>query len=164
MVKQHHIAKPIKLTAYSFLSLYIICCTDTAQPLLENEPSHIINPLSESAKSSISNAKDVTAQDILTAGQKTFAKCRSCHTLGEGDRHKIGPNLWGVMDTKIASKDDFFYSKAFKASAIVWTDEALDEFLTKPRLYIPGNRMSFVGIKSDEEREALIAYLRQTTQ
>ena len=71
----------------------------------------------------------------------------------------MGPNLYGVLGAKIASKDGFAYSKASKASDVVWTDENLNAFLTKPKDFLPGNRMTFVGLKKEEERQAVIAYL-----
>ena len=99
----------------------------------------------------------------LKQGKKVFRKCQSCHTLDNGGRHRIGPNLYGVMGAKIASKDGFAYSKASKASDVIWTDENLDAFLTKPKEFLPGNRMTFVGLKKEEDRKAVIAYLHKVT-
>ena len=99
----------------------------------------------------------------LKQGKKVFRKCQSCHTLDNGGRHRIGPNLYGVMGAKIASKDGFAYSKASKASDVIWTDGNLDAFLTKPKEFLPGNRMTFVGLKKEEDRKAVIAYLHKVT-
>jgi len=76
----------------------------------------------------------------------------------------VGPNLFGVLGAKIASKDGFSYSKASKASEIIWTDENLDAFLKKPKDFLPGNRMTFVGLKKEEDRKAVIAYLHNTVK
>ena len=99
----------------------------------------------------------------LKQGKKVFRKCQSCHTLDNGGRHRVGPNLYGVMGAKIASKDGFAYSKASKASDVIWTDENLDAFLTKPKEFLPENRMTFVGLKKEEDRKAVIAYLHKVT-
>ena len=101
---------------------------------------------------------------LLAQGQKVFRKCRTCHTVNDGGRHRVGPNLYGVIESQIASKDGFAYSKAFKASDITWTDKNLDAFLAKPRDFIPKNRMTFVGLKKDEDRKAVIAYLHSVTK
>lgn len=100
----------------------------------------------------------------LKLGQKVYRKCKSCHTVEDGGRNRVGPNLYGVLGAKIASKDGFAYSKASKASDIIWTDENLDAFLTKPREFLPGNRMTFVGLKKEEDRKAVIAYLHNVTK
>jgi len=96
-------------------------------------------------------------------GQKVYRKCKSCHTVEKDGRHRVGPNLYDVLDAKIASKDGFAYSKAFQASDVIWTDENLDAFLKKPKEFLPKNRMTFVGLKKEEDRAAVIAYLRKVT-
>lgn len=100
----------------------------------------------------------------LKLGEKVFLKCKTCHTVDQGARHRVGPNLYGVMGAKIASKDGFAYSKASKASDIIWTDENLEAFLKKPREFLPGNRMTFVGLKKEDDRKAVIAYLHAVTK
>lgn len=100
----------------------------------------------------------------LELGKKVFRKCKTCHTVNEGGRHRVGPNLFGVMGNKIALKDGFAYSKASKASEVIWSDENLDAYLKRPKDFIPGNRMTFVGLKKDEDRKAVIAYLHSVTK
>ena len=96
-------------------------------------------------------------------GQKVYRKCKSCHTVEKDGRHRVGPNLYDVLGAKSASKDGFAYSKAFQASDVIWTDENLDAFLKKPKEFLPKNRMTFVGLKKEEDRAAVIAYLRKVT-
>lgn len=107
--------------------------------------------------------KTATATDPLIRGKKLYKRCITCHTLNEGGKHKIGPNLWMINGMKAGSQDGFAYSTALKDSGIVWSDETLDGFLEKPSRYIPKNRMTFVGLKKAEDRKAVILYLNSQT-
>jgi len=96
-------------------------------------------------------------------GAKIYKRCRSCHTLSEGERHKVGPNLWAVYGTKAGSKDGFKYSKAMAASNVIWDAETMDAYIKKPSEFMKGNRMSFVGLKKQEDRDALQLYMKAQT-
>lgn len=94
-------------------------------------------------------------------GEKIFRKCKACHAVGPGAKAKVGPELNGVVGRPIASTD-FNYSKALQALAAdgaVWTEDKLDAFLTNPRGYAKGTRMSFAGLRKAEDRADVIAYL-----
>lgn len=96
-------------------------------------------------------------------GEKVFKKCAACHAVGEGAKHKIGPSLNGIVGAEIASADGFNYSDAFlakKAEGLVWTEKELDIYLEKPAKLIPKTKMSFAGLRKEDEREDVIAYLR----
>ena len=102
------------------------------------------------------------AEGDVAAGKKVYNKCKSCHAVGEGAKNKVGPQLNGIVGAEIASVDGFKYSKAFmgkKAEGLVWTEQAIAAFLEKPKVYIPGTRMSFGGLKKEEDRINVIAYL-----
>lgn len=99
----------------------------------------------------------------LERGQIIFKRCQACHTLGKGEIHKVGPNLHGLFGSVSGVKSDFNYSKAMKAADVIWTDETLDTFLIRPSDFIPGNRMSFIGLKKEEDRSAVIAYMELKT-
>ncbi|MGB6230251.1 MAG: cytochrome c family protein [Litorimonas sp.] len=99
----------------------------------------------------------------MERGAILYKRCRACHTLGEGERHKVGPNLWQVMGQTAGAREDFNYSRAMAESDIVWTDETLSAYLERPSAYIPGNRMSYAGLRKPEDRAALIEYLRAET-
>lgn len=100
---------------------------------------------------------------LVAKGEGVFKKCSSCHQVGDGAKNRAGPVLNGIVDNTIASNEDFKYSNVFKEAhdeGRVWDDEALAGFLTDPRGYFSGTKMSFRGLKDPEEIEAVIAYLR----
>ena len=93
-------------------------------------------------------------------GKKVFKKCVACHSLQEG-KNKIGPSLYNLIDRKAGLVEGYKYSKAMKNSGVVWDEESLDEFLIKPRKFIPKTKMSFRGIKNKSLRDDLIFFLKQ---
>ena len=93
-------------------------------------------------------------------GKKVFKKCVACHSLQEG-KNKIGPSLYNLLGRKAGSVDGYKYSKAMKNSGVVWDEESLDKFLTKPRKFIKRTKMSFRGIKKKSLRDALISFFKQ---
>ena len=102
---------------------------------------------------SIANAADPVK------GKKVFKKCVACHSLEEG-KNKIGPPLNNLLGRKAGSVDGYKYSKAMKNSGVVWDEESLDKFITKPRKFIPKTKMSFRGIKKKSLRDDLISFLK----
>ncbi len=93
-------------------------------------------------------------------GKRQFAKCRSCHTIVPGGAVMQGPPLHGVFGRRIASHPDFRYSPALAGADFTWTAGELDKWLTDPRGYLPGNRMSFAGIPDAQDRRDLIAFMK----
>ena len=93
------------------------------------------------------------------AGEKVFKKCKTCHSFDPGKR-KLGPHLKGVVGRKAGSVEGFKYSKAMAGSDITWDEASLDAFLKKPKKFLKGTKMSFGGLKKDEQRADLIAYLK----
>jgi len=116
-----------------------------------------------SSSTTASTPKPQTTLTAIERGAQVYRKCRTCHTLGEGEPHKVGPNLWAIFGAKAGAREDFNYSKAMAASDITWSDETMDAYLLKPSQFIKGGRMSFVGLKKPEDRAAVIAYLREET-
>lgn len=97
------------------------------------------------------------------AGQASTKKCASCHNFGEGESNKTGPLLYGVVGRVEGSHEGFAYSDgmlAHKANGDTWTYENLNAFLTSPKTYTPGTKMSFAGVKDPQERANILAYLQ----
>jgi cytochrome c len=98
------------------------------------------------------------AQDA-EAGQKVFKRyCAVCHTVEPG-KNRVGPTLHGVYGRTSGSVENFKYSKAMQEAGLTWNEENLDEYLANPKEKVPGNKMIFAGVKKEDERKNLIAYL-----
>lgn len=106
------------------------------------------------------------------AGQRVFNQCRACHIVDANRPSRpTGPNLYGVIGREIASREDYAqrpgYSDAFKAKkeeGFTWSKEELRNYLADPRGYIPGNRMAFNGLRSEEQINDVIAYIEAESQ
>ena len=96
-------------------------------------------------------------------GEKVFKKCAACHSIAKGGGNKIGPALWGVLGRKAGSVSDYKYSKAMAAYEKPWSLEEMNGFLIKPKDWIKGTKMSFIGLKKDTDRAAVILYMNQNT-
>jgi cytochrome c len=105
-------------------------------------------------------ANGVSAQD-LAAGETSFKKCLPCHRVGPDAKNLVGPVLNGLEGRKSGTIEGYNYTEANKNSGIVWDEKTFAEYITDPRAKIPGTKMVFAGIKSENERNALWAYLKQ---
>ena len=92
-------------------------------------------------------------------GKRTFRLCQSCHLIEEGAGNRVGPNLHGLFARKVGELDGFNYSSALVEADFDWTPEKLEEWLVDPRGFLPGNRMSFAGVRRPDDRTAVIAYI-----
>ena len=96
-------------------------------------------------------------------GKKIFKKCAACHSIAKDGGNKIGPALWGVLGRKAGSVADYKYSKAMTAYGKPWSFEEMNGFLTKPKDWLKGTKMSFVGLKKETDRAAVILYMNKNT-
>jgi cytochrome c len=92
-------------------------------------------------------------------GETIFKKCVACHTIASGGANGIGPNLYATLGKPLGGHAGFAYSDALKGKGGSWTFEAMNEWLTNPKKYAPGNKMTFAGLGNPEERAAVLLYL-----
>ena len=95
------------------------------------------------------------------AGEKAAKRCTTCHTFNDGGANRIGPNLWGVVGNDKGSADGYKYSDAIGEAGGAWSYDDLNAFLANPKGFIKGTKMGFAGVKSVQDRAAIIAYMRQ---
>ena len=102
----------------------------------------------------------VQAQDAA-AGEQSFKKCFPCHSVGEGAKNKVGPELNGLDGRHSGTVAGYNYSDANKNSGIAWSEATFKDYIKDPRAKIPGTKMIFPGIKNEKEIGDLWAYLKQ---
>ena len=96
-------------------------------------------------------------------GKKVFKKCAACHLVSKGAENKIGPALYGVIGRKVASIDNYKYSKAMANYNKEWTFEEMNGYLKKPQKYIKGTKMAFAGLRKEKDRASVILYLNKNS-
>ncbi len=94
----------------------------------------------------------------VKAGKKVFKKCKACHKMKAG-KNGVGPHLVGVIGREAGAVEGFKYSKAMAGSGLVWDAETLTGFLTKPKKYLKGTKMTFNGLKKPADVENVLAYI-----
>jgi cytochrome c len=102
----------------------------------------------------------------LEAGKRLFDNCKACHEIGEGAQHKVGPHLDGIFGRIAGSIEGFRFSSAMTEAGedgLVWSAKTINDYIAKPRDFIPGNRMSFRGMAKPDDRENLIAWLESVS-
>jgi len=108
----------------------------------------------------VENALTLLASADPERGKKVFKKCKACHSADEGGKNKVGPNLWDIVGRAKGAAAGFKYSGAMTEKGGDWAYQDLDSFLTNPKSFVSGTKMSFSGLKKAADRAAVIAYLR----
>ena len=104
----------------------------------------------------------VFAEGDAEKGEKVFKKCKACHAVGEDAKNKVGPTLNGIVGAAAGQNAEFKYSDALTtmaADGLVWDEESLTAFLTKPKDFMKGTKMSFAGLRKEKDVANVIAYL-----
>ncbi|WP_343038611.1 cytochrome c family protein [Roseovarius faecimaris] len=112
----------------------------------------------EAASADAAGFAAVVAAADADKGKKVFNKCKACHKLEDG-KNGVGPHLYGVVGRAVDSVDGFRYSGSLSAVAETWTADTLNAFLENPKGFAPGTKMAFAGLKKEEDRANVIAYL-----
>lgn len=108
-------------------------------------------------------AGPASADGKAEEGKKVFNQCKACHSI-EAGKNGVGPSLKGVIGRKSGTAAGFKYSDQMKSANIVWSDETLAKYLSKPKEFIPGNKMVFVGLKKESQIADVIAYLKEAAK
>ncbi len=113
------------------------------------------------ASADIPPVSPLLAKASAPEGEAIAKKCGACHTFVKDGPNKVGPNLWGIIGRQRASSAGFGYSEALqKLAGTPWTYEEINKFISNPKAYAAGTKMSFAGLAKPEERANVIAYLR----
>jgi cytochrome c len=101
------------------------------------------------------------AQDAA-AGEKVFRKCKACHVVDK-EQNRVGPHLVGIIGRPVAAIEDFRYSSAMEewGEGKTWDDALFLEYIEKPRTMVKGTKMAFAGLRDEQERKDILAYLKE---
>jgi nitrite reductase (NO-forming) len=155
------------LAAASFAPAPSLAASSTAEPAPGSAPHHHMESVAASAplpSATASQASPGIDQSIAiaggdaAAGRLVFRKCQACHSMEPG-RNILGPSLAGVIGRKSGSEPGYNYSPAMRQTDIVWDAKNLDAYLADPAMTIPGNKMPFPGLKTENDRKDIIAFL-----
>ncbi|MBW0157390.1 c-type cytochrome [Sedimentimonas flavescens] len=139
----------------------------------DDAPATEAPPAEEAAAPAAEAATEVAAAPaevdpaLVAAGETVFKKCKACHKVGEGAKHATGPSLNGVVGRKAGGADGFKYSPAMIAAGdagMVWDHETIGAYLKDPKGFVPKNKMSFAGLKKEDDIAAVLAYIEATGQ
>lgn len=131
----------------------------TAQPAAPMTHDHASAP---SAKA-VAVASQAAASADVAEGRQVFRKCQACHSLDAG-KNGVGPSLARIVGEKAGATPGYAFSPAMKASNLTWDTATLDAYLSDPQKVVPGNKMPFPGLKTERERNAVIALLTETSK
>ncbi len=126
-------------------------------------PATATAPAAGAIKLDIKDASGNPVSGDPVAGKAVFVQCQTCHTTQAGV-NKVGPSLHGIIGRHSGMIPGFNYSSANKNSGKVWTEQELYVYLKDPQKDVPGTYMTFTGVKDDQKRADVIAYLQENTK
>lgn len=119
--------------------------------------------LSLAAAVVVGMAGPALAEGDAAAGEKVFRKCQACHVVKPGV-NRVGPSLYGIVGREAGKVEGFKYSKAMAESGITWTEDQISAYLANPRGVVKGTRMAFAGLKDEQDRLDVIAYIKAESE
>ena len=173
----HSPSRPIALPGLAAAALLALAACGEPEPGAEtgtqpedhsaSAPDETPTPADPAREANAAAALAALGEPYVSAnlfnGERLWRRCQSCHTVNEGARHLVGPNLHGMFGQQAGRAEGFRYSAALEGADFTWTPQALDEWLANPRTFLPGNRMSFAGLRNQSDRNDLIAWLAAAT-
>jgi cytochrome c len=142
---------------------------EMVKPKMPAQPAYVVANVAEKAAPAGGAAPEAALEPIgpLLAkanpaeGQNVAKQCAACHTFDKGGPNRVGPNLYGVIGGPHGHADGYQYSKVMEGMHDKkWDYEELNKFLTSPKAYAPGTKMTFAGLRKPEQRADVIAFLR----
>jgi len=166
-----------KIVGAGLMALLIVTVIGHAGDILVREPaegkSHIAIAGVQTASAPVETApapaqiqpiEPFLAKANIDEGKKVANQCKACHTFGKGEPARIGPNLYSIVGEKIAIRPGFQFSDALKKVSGDWSFDELNKWLAGPQQFAPGTRMTFAGIKDEQQRADVIAFLNSDSE
>lgn len=156
-----------RLALFLSLALVVSCGNESSKTESNEESTPGLTAATLGEQRVLSNKEFLAGEPYASAdrsrGQQQAQICRACHSLDEGGRNTIGPALYGFFGRQAGAVEGFVYSPVVQNADFVWTPRALDAWLAQPGKFLPGNLMTFAGVRDKADRDALIAYLLDVT-
>ena len=108
----------------------------------------------------LGSAAAMAADGDAAKGKRVFNKCKACHVV-DAEKNRVGPHLKGLIGRTAGTVEGYKYSKANAESGVTWTEQVLFEYLEAPKKFMPGTKMAFPGLRKEQDRWDVIAYIRE---
>ncbi len=143
-----------------FIAAQLVHPEDLEKDAIAIEGGALVASAHVSAPSGPEPVLALIASADIARGQKLSKACAACHSFDKGGANKVGPNLWNIVNSAKAGVAGFSYSTAMVEKGGDWNYDSLNNFLWKPKKYISGTKMNYIGLKKQADRAAMIAWLR----